>query len=161
MWFYIFALIFIFLEAAFFNHFAIFSVRPNLILFLVTIFSFYFNFDILKVLLFCLFCGFLKDIFSIAPLGTHMFIFICLGIVLSYASRKFLRYNWTFIIPLYMFATIGQGIIYALIQAVFFKISLSVFYIFWRILILEMLYSFIIFFIFFRVIKKCAIDKLS
>jgi len=161
MWFYIFAIIFIFLETAFFNHFAIFSVRPNLILFLVAFFSFYFNFDIIKVLLFCLFCGFLKDVFSVGPLGTQMLIFICLGIVLSYVSRRFLRYKWIFIIPLYIFATIGEGIIYVLIQNIFFERSLSFFYMFWRILIWEAAYSLILFFIFFGPIKKCAIDKLT
>jgi rod shape-determining protein MreD len=161
MWFYIFALIFIFLETSFFNHLAIFSIRPNLILFLVTLFSFYFNFDILKVLLFCLFCGLLKDMFSIVPLGTNMFIFICLGIGLSYLSRKFLRYNWVFIMPLYILASIGEVIIYVLMEDIFFDRSLSLLFIFWRILILEMAYTFLIFFIFLKPIKKCVIDKLS
>ena len=161
MWFYIFALIFIFLETSFFNHLPIFSIRPNLVLLLVTFFSFYFNFDIIKVLLFCLFCGFLKDVFSIVPLGTHMLIFICLGIILSYVSRKFLRYNWVFIIPLYVLATVGQGVIYCLIQSFFFDRTASLFYMLWRVLFLEAVYSLAIFFAFFKVIKKCAIDKLS
>jgi len=161
MWFYIFALIFVLLETAVFSHLAVFSVRPNLVLFLVTLFSFYFNFDILKVLLFCLFCGFLKDLFGISPLGTHMFIYISLGIILSYVSRKFLRYNWVFIIPLYALATIGEGVIYCIIEAVLFERQAPLFYIFWRILILEMLYTSFIFFVFFKPVKKCVIDRLS
>ncbi|MDD5617813.1 MAG: rod shape-determining protein MreD [Candidatus Omnitrophica bacterium] len=161
MWFYILALIFAFLEAVFFGRFTFFLVKPNLVLFLVVIFSFYFNFDLIKVLLFCLFCGFLKDAFSVSPLGTNMLIYILLGIILSYLARKFLRYNWVFIIPLYVFATIGQGIIYILIQNIFFGRNLSFFYMFWRILIWEMLYSFIIFFILFKPFKRCVIDKLS
>jgi len=160
MWFYISALIFIFLEVSFFNHLPIFSIRPNLILLLVTFFSFYFNFDIIKVLLFCLFCGFLKDIFSIVPLGTHMLIFVCLGVALSYASRKFPRYNWVFIIPLYIFATIAGGAIYCSIESLFFDRSISLFYMLWRVLIIEIIYSLAIFFIFFKVIKRCVIDKL-
>ncbi|MBL7130263.1 MAG: rod shape-determining protein MreD [Candidatus Omnitrophica bacterium] len=161
MLFYIFALIFIIFETAFFNHLQFFSIRPNLILLQVTIFSFYFNFDKLKVVLFCLFCGFLKDIFSLTPLGTHMLIFMCLGFFLSYISKRFLRYNWIFLIPLFVFATIGQGLIYVLIQNFFFGHELSFFDIPWRILVLEMFYGFAIFFIFFKLIKRCVIDKLS
>ena len=161
MFFYIFALFFVILETAFFNHLQFFSTRPNLILFLVTIFSFYFNFDKPKVMLFCLFCGLLKDVFSLSPLGTHMLIFMCLGLGLSYISKRFLRYNWIFIIPLFIFATIGQGLIYLLTQNIFFGRELSIFNVFWRTLLLEMVYGFVIFFIFFKLIKKCVIDKLS
>ena len=161
MLFYVFALVFILLETAFLGRLSLFWVRPNLLLFLVTIFSFYFNFDKLKVMLFCLFCGFLKDIFSLEPLGTNMFIFICLGIGLSYISKRFLRYNWVFIIPLFVLATISYGVIYVLIGRIFFSKELSFFYIFWRILILEIIYGLSIFFIFFKAIKQCVIDKLS
>jgi len=87
--------------------------------------------------------------------------FISIGISLSYISRRFLRYNWIFIIPLFIFATFGQGIIYILIQRVFLDQNLSFNIIFWRILFLEMLYGILIFFIFFRVIKRCVIDKLT
>ncbi|NQU18732.1 rod shape-determining protein MreD [bacterium] len=161
MLFYISALIFVLLEVAFFSHLSLFSIKPNLILFLVTIFSFYFNFDKIRVILFCLFCGFLKDIFSLTPLGTHMFIFMCLGITLSYISKRFLRYNWVFIIPLFIFATVGQGIIYILIQSIFFGQHLSLVELLWRRLLLEMLYGLLIFSIFFKVIKRCVINKLS
>ena len=161
MLFYIFALIFVLLEVTFFSHLSFFSIKPNLILFLVTIFSFYFNFDKIRVILFCLFCGFLKDIFSLTPLGTHMFIFMCLGITLSYISKRFLRYNWIFIIPLFIFATVGQGIIYTLIQGIFFGQHLSLVELLWRRLLLEMLYGLLIFSIFFKVIKRCVINKLS
>jgi len=161
MLFYISALIFVLLEVAFFSHLSLFSIKPNLILFLVTIFSFYFNFDKIRVILFCLFCGFLKDIFSLTPLGTHMFIFMCLGITLSYISKRFLRYNWVFIIPLFIFATVVQGIIYILIQSIFFGQHLSLVELLWRRLLLEMLYGLLIFSIFFKVIKRCVINKLS
>lgn len=161
MFFYIFALIFIVFELSFFNHLQFFSTRPNLILLLVTIFSFYFNFDKLKVLLFCLFCGFLKDIFSLVPLGTHMFIFVCLGLILSYISKRFLRYNWIFIIPMFIIATLGQGIVYTLIQNIYFGRGLSFFDIPWIALVLELAYGLAIFFIFLKPIKRCVIDKLS
>ena len=161
MLFYISALIFLVLEIAVFNHLQFFSIRPNLILFLVTIFSFYFNFDKLKVVLFCLFCGLLKDFFSLTPFGTHALMFMCLGIILSYVSRRFLRYNWIFIIPLFIIATFGQGVIYVLINKVFFSRDLSLFVIFWRMLILEMMYGLFLFFVFFKVIKRCVIDKLT
>ncbi|MFH1622017.1 MAG: rod shape-determining protein MreD [Candidatus Omnitrophota bacterium] len=160
MLFYIFALIFVILEVSFLSHLRIFSVKPNLILFIVTIFSFYFNFDKLKVIMFCLFCGFLKDIFSIAPIGTHMLAYMILGVILSYASQRFLRYNWIFIIPLFIFASVGQYIIYAVIYNIFFDYRLSLFYIPWKILIIELIYGFLIFFLFFKIIKRCVIDKL-
>lgn len=161
MLFYISALIFVSLEAAFLNHLQFFSVRPNLILFLLTIFCFYFNFEKSKVILFCLFCGFLKDALSLVPFVTHMFIFICTGVTLSYVSQKFLRYNWIFIIPLYVLATVLQGIIYCFIHNLFFGQELSFFTMLWRILIPEMLYGLLIFFILFKPIKKCVLDKLS
>lgn len=161
MFFYIFALIFIVFEISFFSHFQFFSARPNLILLLVTIFSFYFNFEKLKVILFCLFCGFLKDVFSLAPLGTHMFIFMCLGLMLSYISKRFLRYNWIFILPLFFVATFGQGVIYALVQNIYFSRELSFCEIPWLSLALELSYGLAIFFIFLKPIKRCVIDKLS
>lgn len=159
--FYASALIFVSLEAAFLNHLQFFSVKPNLILFLLTIFCFYFNFHKSKVILFCLFCGFLKDIFSLVPFARHMFIFMCIGVILSYVSQRFLRYNWIFIIPLFVLATLLQGIIYCFIQNIFFDKQLSFFTMLWRILIPEMLYGLLVFFILFRLIKKCVIDKLS
>jgi rod shape-determining protein MreD len=161
MLFYIFALIFILFEVAFSRHSHFLPISPNLILFLVTIHSFYFNFNKVKVILFCLFCGFLKDIFSIVPFGAHMLIFLFIGIGLSYASQRFLRYNWIFIIPLFILASLSQGIIYVLIQDIFFSKELSLWDIPWGILILEMLYGLILFFIFFKVIKRCVIDRLS
>ncbi|MFH1622728.1 MAG: rod shape-determining protein MreD [Candidatus Omnitrophota bacterium] len=161
MFFYIFALIFIILEVSLLSHLRIFSVKPNLILFIVTIFSFYFNFDKLKVILFCLFCGLLKDIFSITPIGTHMLAYMILGVTLSYASKRFLRYNWLFIIPLFIFASVGQYIIYAIIYNLFFDYKLSLFYIPWKILITELIYGFLTFFLFFKIIKRCVIDKLT
>lgn len=161
MLFYLFAIIFIFLEVGLFNQISLFSIKPNLILFLLTFYSFYFNFNVSKVLLFCLFCGFLKDIFSFVPFATHMFIFTSLGVCLSYISRRFLRYNWIFIIPLFIFATVSQGFIYALIQAIFFGKELLIFEIFWRIAIVELFYGLLILAVFFRIIKRCVIDKLS
>lgn len=161
MLFYIFALFFVILEVSFFNHLQFFSTRPNLVLFLITIFSFYFNFDNLKVIFFCIFCGLLKDLFSLEPLGTHMFMFVCLGLFLSYISKRFLRYNWIFIIPLFVCASFGQNIIYVIMQNVFFNRELSFFALPWLETMLEMLYGFAIFFIFFKPIKRCVIDKLS
>jgi len=161
MLFYIFAIILVILETTFFNHLQLFSTRPNLVLFLVTIFSFYFNFDKRKIIFFCLFCGLLKDILSISPLGIHMLMFMFLGVALCYISKRFLRYNWVFIIPLFILATIGQGLIHTLLQNVFFSRQLHIFNIAWKTLMLEMLYGFIVFFIFFKPIKRCVIDKLS
>lgn len=159
--FYISALISILLEITILNHLQLFSVKPNLILLLITIFSFYFNFDKIKVILFCLFCGFLKDIFSLTYFGTHMFIFMSLGILLSYISGQFLRYNWIFIIPLFIVASIGNSVIYVLVQNLFFNKEISLFYMFWRISILEIFYGLFIFLILFKPIKRCVIDKLS
>ena len=161
MTFYISAVILTLIELAIFKHLHLFLVRPNLILFLITIFSFYFNFDKLKVVLFCLFCGFIKDLFSLAPLGTHMVIFMLLGIILSHISKRFLRYNWIFIIFLFIAASLTAGIIYTLIQNLFFNANLSFFVLFWRILILEILEGIILFFIFLKPIKRCVLDKLS
>ena len=48
MFFYLFAAVFVILEISFFNHLQILSARPNLILFLITIFSFYFNFSAVR-----------------------------------------------------------------------------------------------------------------
>lgn len=89
-----------------------------------------------------------------------MFIFSCLGISLSYISQKFLRYNWIFIIPLFILATIGQGVIYVAIQDFFFGGDLSLASLPWKTLILEIIYGLVIFFIFFKVIKRCVIDRL-
>ena len=105
--------------------------------------------------------SFLKDVFSLAPLGTHMFIFMCLGLMLSYISKRFLRYNWIFILPLFFVATFGQGVIYALVQNIYFSRELSFCEIPWLSLALELSYGLAIFFIFLKPIKRCVIDKLS
>ncbi|MFC1754343.1 rod shape-determining protein MreD [Thermoproteota archaeon] len=159
--FYISAIICAFLEAAFFNHVPFFSVKPNLILLLVTLFCFYFNFDILRVMLFCLFCGLLKDSFSVVPFGIHMLVYLFIGAILSYIARNFLRYNWRFIIPLFVFATLSQGIIYALLRFVLFGSRSSLFVVSFRVLVPEVIYGLFIFLLFFKVIKRCVIDKLS
>jgi rod shape-determining protein MreD len=161
MFFYIFAVIFLLIDLSVLGHFQLYSVRPNLILFLITIFSFYFNFDKSKVILFCLFCGFLKDISGVEQFGTNILIFSILGVILSYVSSKFLRYNWLFIIPLFVVATISYYILYVLVRNFFFGKGISLFDIPYNILILELFYSLVLFFIFVKPIKKCVIDKLS
>lgn len=161
MLFYVFALISALFESTFLNHLRIFSIKPDLVLLLIAIFVFYLNFSKTRVVLFCLFCGFLKDILSIDYFGTYMVIFVCLGFALSYISKKFLRYNWVFIIPLFAAMTICKGIVYVLIQNVFFDKGLPLFIMCWRILALEILYGILLFFVFFKPIKKFIIDKLS
>jgi len=161
MLFYIWALIFIFLEVSLFKGLSFLWIKPNLMLLLLTTYCFYFNFNKIKVILFSLFCGFLVDAFSIDRFGTYMLIFAMLGILLSFVSNKFLRYNWIFIIPLFIFATITEGIIYVLVESIFFSRSYSMLEVFWRVSIPELLYGLLIFYIFFKLIKKCVIDKLS
>lgn len=159
--FYCCACLFILIEGGFFHLLSFYSVKPNLILLLITIYTFYFNFYISRVVLFCVFCGFLKDAMSSVAPGTHMLLFSSLGVVLCYLSKRFSRYNWIFIIPLFVVATVIRTAFYFVIQRIFFgtyTLSLSVM---WRISIIELLYGLLIFVLFFKVIKRCVIDKLS
>ena len=159
--FYCYAFLFIFIEVSFFYPLSFYSAKPNLILLLVTFYSFYFSFYIWKVLLFCVLCGLLKDIMSGVAPGTHMILFLFLGIVLRYLSKRFLRYNWIFIIPLFVVATVVHDILYFLIQRFFFDTHSLSWWLLWRISTVELAYGLFIFALFFKPIKRCVIDKLS
>lgn len=159
--FYCFAFLFLFIEGGFFHPFSFYSVKPNLILLLITVYAFYFNFYTLRVLLFCVFCGLLKDTMSGVAPGTHMLLFLSLGVVLCYLSKRFSRYNWIFIIPLFVVATIVRTTLYFLIQRFFVDTNSLSLFVLWRLSIIELLYGLLIFVLFFKVIKRCVIDKLS
>jgi len=159
--FYLFALVFCLAEASLFSRFQLFGVKPNLLLFLLTFYCYYFNFDFVKVILFSFICGTLKDLISSGPLGTNLFIFLLLGNLVSFLSRRFSRFNWQFILLLFSISVFGQSILYSAIQRIIFNNSVSLLNLFFRINFLELFYTLILFFAFFKFIKKCAIDRLS
>ena len=158
--FYFSALVVCFVELGLFGRLQLFGVRPNLMLLLLTFYCFYFGFDFVKVLLFSFTCGALKDVICGNPLGTYIFIFIVLGVCISFAARKISRFNWPFILLFFTLAVIGEGLVYNLLQRLVFNNVFSLFTLFVRILLLELIYTLILFFVFFKLIKKCVIDKL-
>lgn len=159
--FYFVAILLAIFEAAFFNRFAVFSVKPNSVMLLLTVFCFYHSFQIDRVILFSIFCGLLKDLNSVTPLGTHSLLYLLLGISISYASRRFLRYKWVFIIPLFAVATAGNSIYYVLIQRIFFEKEVPLLTLLWRISLIEFAYGLFVFAIFFALIKRYIIDVFS
>lgn len=155
------AFLFVFLEASLFYPLSFFSVKPNLILLLVTFYTFYFNYSAERVLSFCVVCGLLKDVMSGAAPGTHMILFLFLGIALRYLSKRFLRYNWIFLISLFVVATALHSIFYFFVQRFFFDAHMPSWWLLWLISTAELAYGLILFALFFKPIKRCVIDKLS
>ena len=159
--FYSFAFLFLILECGFFYRFSFFSVKPNLILLLVTFYIFYFSFRIGHVVAFCLFCGLLKDMMSGVAPGTHVLVLVCLGILLRYLAKRFLRYNWVFIIFLFVAATFLHAVLYFVVQRCLFSAYVASWWTVVRIAMIELVYGLFLFGLFFRIIKQCVIDKLS
>ena len=159
--FYCCALLFVFVEGGIFYPLSFFSVKPNLLLLLLTFYVFYFNFQTMHLLFFSLFCGLLKDSLSGVAFGTHIILFLAVAAILRHLSKNFLRYNWVFVIPLFAVATFSYAIISYLMQPLFFQASSVSFWVLLRIAIIELLYGLFIFWIFLKPIKRCVIDKLS
>jgi len=159
-YFYLFAFAVCFIEMSLFSRMQFFGVKPNLLIFLLTFYCFYFNYDLLKVCLFSFTCGVLKDFCSGNILGTNILIFIIIGSIISYIAKRSSRFNWTFILLFFALAVIIEGLVYNIIQGLIFGNTISLFILFFRILLLELIYTLILFFAFFKLIKKCVIDKL-
>lgn len=159
--FYCFAVLFAVIECGLFYPLSFFSVRPNLLLLLATFYSFYFSFKAWRVVLFCIVCGLLKDALSGASPGLHMVLFLCVGVALCFLSKRFLRYNWVFIIPLFVAATVICTVMYCILEHFFFSAHLPGFFSIWRIAFIELMYGLVIFAVFFKIIQRYVIEKLS
>jgi len=159
--FYFAALTFCLLEVTIFGRFKLFGVKPNLLLFLITFYCYYFSYDFFKIIFFILFCALLKDLFSLDYFGTNLFIFLLLGNLVSFFSRRFSRFNWYFIVLLFLLSIVTEGVLYFAIQRIIFNNNVSLLRLLFRTSLWEFFYTFLLFLIFFRVIKKCVIDKLS
>ena len=160
LYFYCCAVVFTVIEVGIFYPLSFFLIKPNILLLLISLYCFYFNFHLVRVVLFCVWCGFLKDMMSVFPIGTHMLLFFVVGMVLRTIAKRFLRFNWHFIIPLCIIASFVSCVAQYLLQRIFFSayvISLG------RVCVIslvELLYGLLLFIIFFKPIKRCVIDKL-
>ena len=159
--FYLFILFFYFLEIGIFSRFRFLGVMPNLILLLLVFYCFYFNYSVTKIVLFSFTCAVVKDLSSSGAFGTQIIIFVLLGVVIGFIARRFSKFEWVFIIVLFLIAVAGEGLIYAAIQKVVFDNNISLPTLFIRILFWELIYTLSLFLISFKVIKKCVIEKLA
>ncbi|MDP8261086.1 MAG: rod shape-determining protein MreD [Candidatus Kappaea frigidicola] len=90
-------------QISFLNYFAIFGIKPDLVLALVVFFSLFS--DTFSAFLIALFAGLACDIFSAGPFGLNIFIFLCIYMVILF-NKKIIdtQDKWTlFLVSFAMF----------------------------------------------------------
>lgn len=138
-------------QISFLSYFAIFGIKPDLVLALVVFFSLFS--DSRTAFLISLFSGVVCDVFSGGPFGLNIFVFFCIFLVIQ-VNKKVIdtQDKWTlFLVSFGMF--ILSYIIYYLIARI--NLELPGFYLTLKTLIIPAaLYSLIPFYILYFVVGK-------
>lgn len=117
--FFIFTCLILILQLTFFRKIKIYDAQPDLLLITVIYFGLFQNFRL--GFLVGLWCGFLEDIFSLAPLGVHTFSFALLGLIMGFLSSKLDKPS----LPLQVLLTVVSSLALGLIFNALTKISLE------------------------------------
>lgn len=87
---------------------------------LVIIYTFFHSLDMKDFVVFALFCGFLRDIFSLDIFGVYMFSYLISSFCVSLVSVMLNRDNWFFIFPLVFLGTFLNNHIILISKFLFF-----------------------------------------
>jgi len=158
--FYLFAVLSVFAEITIFSYLQLFGVRPNITLFIICVYCFYFSYDVIKVFLFALFCGVLTDALSAVAPGTYMCLYPLIAVSLAHISKNISRFNWHFVIVLFVFATLISGVLYCGLQYFCYERPIAFFAFFWRIVFLELLYGLALIGVSLKLIQRYIVAKL-
>ncbi len=103
---FLFALLLVFFNFAFAGVFGFSWSIFDPLLALVVIYTFINSMDTRDYLFFALYCGFLKDIFSLDAFGIAMLSYSLCALLAAFASRAVYRQNWIFVFPIVFFSSL-------------------------------------------------------
>ena len=95
----------------------------NSLLLLVVLFTFFHSLDIRDFVLFSLYCGFLRDIFSLDFFGMNALSYVLCAFCVSAVSNIIYRHNWVLVFPLVFAAVFLNSQVIQLLKLLLFGIS--------------------------------------
>jgi len=143
-------LFFTLLQVSLAHYFSVFGVQPDLFLICLAVISIYCEVEYSLAL--SLLCGILKDIFSIGLFGVNTFFFPIFSFLLIKLSRRAALDNTPVLSVVVFFMTIFRGIINRMVLCFLgLTVPLGISF---KIILVESLYTALIFSLSFRLIKK-------